>query len=195
MSDIVYPEGATPLDPDESEALLLTHITTRSQLDRWEQENIVEAIGWLDRIKPKEILNERFIKKLHQTMFGHVWRWAGEFRQSDKNIGGPWFQISTSLRMLCDNTFYQIENSIEAPDEIAIRFHHSLVWIHSFPNGNGRHARLMTDTLLMNVLDCDRFTWGSENLGKSGQTRKTYIHALRSADKGNFDELRQFVRT
>lgn len=195
MIEFAYPEGATPLDLDESEALLLTHISTRAELDRWEQENILEAIDWLDRTKPAEILNEQFLRKLHQIMFRHVWRWAGHFRHSDKNIGGPWYQISTSLRNLCDDTQYQIANQIQAPDELAVRFHHRLVWIHAFPNGNGRHARLMTDTLLKNLLESDQFTWGSGDLRKSSDTRSIYINALRSADKGNYDQLRQFVRS
>ncbi len=195
MIEFAYPEGATPLDLEESEALLLTHISTRAELDRWEQENIVEAIDWLDRTKPIEILNEHFLRKLHQFMFRHVWRWAGHFRHSDKNIGGPWYQISTSLRNLCDDTQYQITNQIQAPDEIAVRFHHRLVWIHAFPNGNGRHARLMTDTLLKNTFECEQFTWGSGDLRKSSDTRSIYINALRCADKGNYDRLRQFVRT
>ena len=195
MIGFVYPEGATPLDPDESKGLLLTHISTRAELDRWEQENIVEAIEWLEKTKATDILNEQFIKKLHKKMFKHVWSWAGDFRTSDKNIGGQWFQISTSLKMLCDNTLYKIERQIEAPDEVAIRFHHNLVWIHSFPNGNGRHARLMTDALLKNVLNCSKFTWGGGNLRKPNNIRNFYIDALKAADKGNFDLLRQFVRT
>lgn len=195
MIDFAYPEEATPLDLDKSEALLLTHISTRAELDRWEQENILEAIDWLDRTKPTKILNKQFIRKLHQIMFRQVWRWAGHFRHNDKNIGGPWHQISTSLRNLCDDTQYQIINQIQAPDELAVRFHHRLVWIHAFPNGNGRHARLTTDTLLKNILKCEQFTWGSGDLRKSSDTRSIYINALRSADKGNFDQLRQFVRT
>ena len=195
MIEFAYPEGATPLDLDESEALLLTHISTRAELDRWEQENILDAIDWLDRTKPAEILNEQFLRKLHQVMFRQVWRWAGHFRHSDKNIGGPWYQISTSLRNLCDDTQYQIINQIQAPDELAVQFHHRLVWIHAFPNGNGRHARLMTDTLLKNILECEQFTWGSGDLRKSSDTRSIYINALRSADKGNYDQLRQFVRS
>ncbi len=195
MIGFVYPEGSTPLDPDESKGLLLTHISTRAELDRWEQENIVEAIEWLDSTNPSEILNEQFIKQLHKMMFKHVWRWAGDFRVSDKNIGGHWFHISTSLRNLCDNTLYKIERQIETPDELAIRFHHELVWIHAFPNGNGRHARLLTDTLLKNVLDCSKFTWGSRDLRKPNNARNLYIDALKAADKGDFDPLRQFVRT
>ena len=195
MIDFAYPEGDTPLDLDESEGLLLTHISTHAELDRWEQDNIIEALEWLDKTKPNNILDEQYIKKLHHMMFRNVWRWAGRFRHSDKNIGGPWHQISTSLRNMCDDTHIQIERRTESPDELSIRFHHRLVWIHPFPNGNGRHARLMTDTLLENVLNCPKFTWGSGNLVKSGDTRKRYIDALQSADRYDYEPLRKFVRT
>ncbi len=195
MIEFVYPEGATPLDLDESEGLLLTHISTRAELDRWEQENIIEALEWLDRTKPTNILDEQFIKKLHYMMFSNVWHWAGKFRCSDKNIGGPWFQISTSIKNMYDDIRYQINPQTESSDEIAMRFHHRLVWIHPFTNGNGRHARLMTDTLLENVLECPKFTWGSGNLMKSCETRKRYIDALRSADNHEYEPLRKFVRT
>jgi Fic-DOC domain mobile mystery protein B len=195
MIEFVYPEGATPIDPDESEGLLLTHITTRAELDRWEQDNIVEALAWLDRTRPTEILNEHFIRKLHKRMFNHVWKWAGHFRHSDKNIGGPWHQISMNLKNLCDDVLLRIELQEESPDEMAVRFHHRLVSIHPFPNGNGRHSRLMTDILLENVLKSPRFTWGCEDLAKPGDTRKSYIAALQSADQYNYEPLRRFVRT
>ncbi len=195
MIEFAYPEGATPLDPDELEGLLLTHITTHAELDRWEQDNIIEALAWLDKIKPTNILNGLFIKKLHLKMFRHVWRWAGKFRDSDKNIGGSWYLISTSLKNLCDDACLRIELQEESPDELAIQFHYRLVSIHPFPNGNGRHARLMTDALLENVMKCPKFTWGSGNLVKSGDTRKRYIEALQSADRYDYEPLRKFVRT
>ena len=195
MPDFDYPDGATPIDPDEAEDLILTHITTRSELDRWEEENIVEAMAWLDRTKPTDILNEQFVKELHRRMLANVWKWAGHFRQSDKNIGGPWYQISTNLKNLCDDVRLWIELQEYPPDEVAIRFHHRLVLIHPFPNGNGRHARLMTDLLLENILNCPRFTWGSEDLSRTGNARQRYIAALHSADKYNYEPLREFVRT
>ncbi|MCK5134096.1 MAG: mobile mystery protein B [Candidatus Sabulitectum sp.] len=195
MNQFAYPEGATPLDESEINGLVLTHITTRSQLDRWEFDNILEAVSWLDRTKPKDILNEHFVKTLHRKMFGSVWRWAGQFRKSEKTVDGPWLEIGTGLRKLCDDTQYKIDIKSESSDEIAIRFHHKLVWIHPFPNGNGRHARLLTDTLLANVLDRPPFTWGRGNLTKDGATRSDYITALQLADRGFFDQLRQFVRS
>ena len=195
MPDFDYPDGATPIDPDEAEDLILTHITTRSELDRWEEENIVEAMAWLDRTKPTDILNEQFVKELHRRMLANVWKWAGHFRQSDKNIGGPWYQISTNLKNLCDDVRLWIELQEYPPDEVAIRFHHRLVLIHPFPNGNGRHARLMTDLLLENILNCPRFTWGSEDLSRTGNARQRYIAALHAADNYNYEPLREFVRT
>ncbi len=195
MIKFEYPEGATPIDPDETAGLRLTHLTTRGELDRWEQDNIVEALAWLDKAKPTDILNEQFVKQLHRRMFGNVWSWAGHFRQSDKNIGGPWYQIPMSLKNLCDDVRLWIELRDELPDQIAVRFHHRLVSIHPFPNGNGRHARLMADLLLENILHCPRFTWGSADLSQTGNARQRYIAALHAADVLNYKPLLDFVRT
>jgi len=195
MIKFEYPEGATPIDPDETAGLRLTHITTRGELDRWEQDNIVAALAWLDKVKPTDILNEQFVKQLHRRMFGNVWKWAGHFRQSDKNLGGPWHQVPANLRNLCDDARLWIELREELPDQIAVRFHHRLVSIHPFPNGNGRHARLMADLLLENILHCSRFTWGSADLSQAGNARQRYIAALHAADAHNYDPLLAFVRT
>jgi len=192
--ELDYPEGATPLGLNEIEGLLLTHITSRSELDRWEQDNINEALAWLERRKPKDILNESFMKQLHKLMFGNVWRWAGDFRRTEKNIGVNWYQISIELRQLCDDVEYWIENKTFSADEIAVRFHHRLVSIHLFPNGNGRHARLMADILLENVLGKLRFSWGSVNLTNAGLDRGKYIESLVAADRGDYGLLMDFVR-
>ena len=190
-----YPEGATPLDVNEIEGLIPTHITKRHELDRWEQENINEALAWIDHRKPKDILNERFIKSLHKKMFCDVWRWAGTFRRSDKNIGVPWYGVPVELRMLCDNVEFWIEHKTYPEDEVAARFHHELVKIHLFANGNGRHARLIADILLEHVFGKPSFTWGSVDLIKSGEDRKKYIEALKAADKGEYALLFEFVRS
>jgi Fic-DOC domain mobile mystery protein B len=195
MTRFEYPEGATPLDPNETEGLLLTHITTRAELDRWEQDNIVESLAWLDRRRPSDILNEPFVKELHRQMFGHVWKWAGQFRQSDKNIGGPWHQVPMALKNLCDDTRLWMKLRGESPDEMAVRFHHRLASIHPFPNGNGRHARLMADLLLENVLKHARFTWGSRDLSKASDVRRRYIAALRAADGHDYTPLLRFARS
>ena len=195
MMDLEYPDGATPIDPDEAEGLLLPHITTRGELDRWEQDNIIEALGWLAKNKTPEVLNEKFIFALHKRMFSNVWKWAGTFRQSDKNIGVPWYQVATSIRSLCEDASFWLEKKDTDPDEAAVWFHHRLVCVHPFPNGNGRHARLMTDLYLERLWDRPRFTWGQENLSAAGQVRSQYITALRAADKHDHSLLMEFVRS
>ena len=195
MIGIKYPEGATPIDPDEAEGLLLTHITTQGELNRWEQDNIVEALAWIDKTKPTNILNEQFIKQLHKRMFGNVWKWAGKFRQSDKNIGVPWHQVPLYLKNMCEDVPVWIETQKESSAEMAVRFHHRLVWIHPFPNGNGRHARLMADIFLENVLQDSPFTWGKSDLANPSEHRAKYINALQEADKGNFTPLLKFAKS
>jgi Fic-DOC domain mobile mystery protein B len=190
-----YPEGATPLEREEAEGLLLSHISTRKELDRFEQENIIEAEKWAFKGRKKDSLTVDFFLRLHKKMFGSVWRWAGQFRTSDKNIGVPVWQISTELKKLCDDVAFWIGNATYPPDEIAARFHHRLTMIHPFPNGNGRHARLMTDILLEKVLGQPHFTWGSGNLTDAGDCRKQYIDALYAADQRDFGPLLAFVRS
>lgn len=193
--ELDIPQGATPLDPNEIEGLIPSHIQTRAQLDRWEQENINEAMLWAGQKKRKQIFSESFIRRLHKKMFGRVWKWAGQFRQRDKNIGISWYLISTQIKLLCEDTEYWIANKTFSADEIAARFHHRLVSIHPFPNGNGRHARFMTDLLMENILHGPALTWGGGNLIQSGEDRKRYIESLQSADHGNYDPLIRFIRS
>ena len=195
MIEIKYPEGATPIDPDEAEGLLLTHIATQGELNRWEQDNIIEALAWIDKTKPTNVLNEQFIKQLHKRMFSNVWKWAGKFRQSDKNIGMPWHQVPIYLKNMCEDVPVWIKTQKESSEEMAVRFHHRLVWIHPFPNGNGRHARLMADIFLENVLHGSPFTWGKRDLSNPSEHRAKYINALQEADKGSYTLLLEFAKS
>lgn len=190
-----YPAGATPIDEDEKRGLLIPHISTREELNEWEQRNITDAYSWLDRTRQKNILSEEFIRKLHVEMFGKVWSWAGTYRRTDKNIGVDSSQISVLFRQLLDDIHFWIDNETYSADEIATRFHHRLVFIHLFPNGNGRHARVMTDVLLEKVLSQEPFSWGSGNLIEEGDVRANYIQALRSADGQDYEPLLKFVRS
>lgn len=195
MIKIEYPDETTPIDPDEAADLKLIHITNQSELNRWEQENISEALSWLQQTKPKDILNEDFVRKLHEKMLGNVWKWAGKYRKSDKNIGCSWQNIRIELKKLFDDTKFWIEANKESFDMIAVRFHHRLVSIHPFPNGNGRHARLITDLLLENVLGSFPFSWGDKNLTENTDMRREYIKALQKADDLDFNPLLKFVRS
>lgn len=188
-----YPPGATPLDADELASLIPGHLTTQGELNEWEQLNIVEGDKWA-RKQRKEILTENFLRQLHQQMFGETWRWAGNFRKSDKNIGVDWLKIGVELKKLLDDARYQIEHGSFPADEIAVRFHHRLVAIHPFPNGNGRHARMMAD-LLVERLGKPRFSWGSRSLADANNTRQHYITALQAADARDIAPLLAFARS
>ncbi|MDX8406185.1 MAG: mobile mystery protein B [Mariprofundus sp.] len=190
-----YEPDATPLDPDEAEGLRLTHITTREELNLFEAKNIHAGLEWAWRSRRKDITAERFIRLLHQKMFGDVWTWAGKFRQSNKNIGVSWENIPIELRDLCDDVRYWMEHDTYPVDELAARFHHRLVFIHPFPNGNGRHARMMTDLLLEKRLGATRFSWGGEALTVESDCRQEYVQALRAADSGDYLLLVAFVRS
>lgn len=189
------PEGITPLDPNELDGLKFMHITTREQLNHLEQANIQSGLSWLERRRNTDILNERFVRDLHKHLFGEVWTWSGTFRTTEKNIGIDPIQIGVQLRILLDDVRYWIENDTYAPVEMALRFHHRLVYIHLFPNGNGRHARIMADILLVQMLKKPPIDWtGGHNLRAMTERRQQYIRALKAADQGDYRPLLGFVK-
>ena len=189
------PDGATPLDPDEIEGIRVRHIATRQELDELEQANIQDGLLWLARQRNPDVLSEDFIRRLHRQMFGQVWRWAGTFRRVDKNIGVDWRHIAPDLRTLLHDTRYWIEHQTYGVDEIAARFHHRLVWIHPFPNGNGRLARIATDVLMEKLLNGAAIDWtGGNYLHAIGPRRRAYIAALRAADGHDIGPLLAFIR-
>jgi len=183
----------TLLDPDERRQLLLPHIATRAQLNEAEQENIADATAWAFA-RRRDVLKESFLLSLHKRMLGQVWRWAGTIRNSDRNIGMAFHQIRPQLRLLIEDSRYWLENGTFPPDEIAVRFHHRLVLIHPFPNGNGRHGRLAADLLAVRLGQA-RFTWGRVNLLEPEETRRRYIAALRAADAHDIRPLLDFARS
>jgi len=195
--ELIYTEGQTPLDEAEKEGLLLKTISTHAELDEAEQLNIEEAVEWTMKknFSIRAILSEDFINGLHKRMYRDVWRWAGEFRRSEKNMGVDWTVIPVELKILIGDGKFWIENKIFSEDEIAIRFKHRLVSIHCYSNGNGRHSRLIADVIISQIFNKPVFNWGAGDLVKPGQIRKKYIEALRAADKGNYDQLSAFART
>ena len=186
-------DAATPLTPDEKKGLIPSYITLRRELNEAEQINVTTAeqaaLG-----RKRDVLDERYLCSLHQSMFGEVWKWAGEFRKSERNIGVPYIRIPVELRELLNNARYWVEHASFPADELVARFHHKLVWIHCFPNGNGRHARLAADLLLLS-LGQPRFTWGRRSLTDAGETRRRYVAALRAADNHDFRPLLEFVHS
>ena len=194
MNHTLEPDNAAALlTPEEIRDLIPAHIAYRSELNEAEQENIKRAQEWALGPRWRDLLSEKFAKALHRRMLGDVWRWAGRFRTSQRNMGIDYWLIPTELRKLLDDTKAWIEFKTYPADEIAVRFHHRLVLIHPFPNGNGRHARLMADLLIMR-LGGERFSWGRESLRDPGVARQQYIAALRAADNHDIAPLLAFAR-
>ena len=195
--DIEYIKGQTPLEEEEKEELKIKTISTRGELDEFEQANIEHAIEWsLKRnFFYDKILTIDFIINLHKRMFSEVWGWAGTFRKTNKNIGVDKRIISIELQKLLDDSKFWIQNKTFAEDEIAVRFKHRLVQIHLFPNGNGRHSRLCADILVSNALKKPIFTWGGKVLTDHNKTRTMYLKAIYQADQGNILPLIEFARS
>lgn len=189
------PTGATPLTVDELQGLKVPGITTHGELNEVEAVNIEQGLRWLDR-RPRsfDLLNDDTAKEIHRRLFGDVWNWAGDYRLTEKNIGVPVWHISTEVRYSLDDAKTWLEKDVYEPAEAAARFHHRLVSIHPFPNGNGRWSRIMADELLRKI-DKDLFLdWSNGgSLQTENEHRRRYIDALRSADGHEFDPLIEFI--
>lgn len=185
--------GGTPLTAEERDGLVPGHVTLRSELNELEQAGVLAADVWVFRRPPRNPLDDRFITRLHRRMFGEVWRWAGTYRTTERNIGIDPSQIRPAIRQLVDDARYWAEHLTYPRDEIAVRFHHRLVAIHPFPNGNGRISRLMADLIVVN-LGGERFTWGQATL-LTGESRTRYIAALQAADGHDLAPLIAFARS
>ncbi len=148
------------------------HITTRGELNELEGENIIEGLTWLDR-RPKsfDVLCDDAAGEVHKRLFGQVWDWAGVYRLTEKNIDVPVWHISTEMRTCFDDARYWRENGTYDPLEATARFHHKLVWVHPFANGNGRWARIMADQDLATI-DPDVSSTG-QAAGRSPPTATT----------------------
>ena len=198
MTDLFQePDDATPLEPGERDGLLQTWITHRHDLNEAERENIVNGAAWAHRLrglKAVDLLNDEFARTLHKRMFGDVWKWAGTYRQTERNIGIAAYRIPMEMATLFDDVRYWAEHATYPPDEMAVRLHHRLVAIHPFPNGNGRHARMMAD-LLIERLGGEPFSWGGGSLADVGELRARYVAALQAADGHNIGPLLAFARS
>ena len=197
MIDLLFEvddEANTPLTPEGRQGLIPTYITTRAELNEAEQENIAEADQWAFSRKRGDVVDVDTLVGLHRRMLRKIWRWAGSYRTTELNIGVPSHRIALDLHTLVGDVRYWIENETFTSDEIAVRFHHRLVAIHPFLNGNGRHARLAAD-ILMKQCGGQRFSWGRANLVEAAQTRREYVRALQAADAHDIVPLLIFARS
>jgi Fic-DOC domain mobile mystery protein B len=188
-----YPAGVTPLDPDEAVGLIPA-LSTQAELNDFEALNIAEAVLWASRSRKvrRSILDRVLLSELHGRMFGNTWHWAGSYRLTAKNIGVEAWRIPVEVENLVGDCASWVECESYPKLEIAARFHHRLVSIHPFPNGNGRHARLATD-LLCRQMAFAIPTWGSASLSGRTEVRDQYLNALRAADRHDIRPLVEFL--
>jgi Fic-DOC domain mobile mystery protein B len=188
------PEGATPLTHEAREGLIPAGVTLRRELNEYEQANIAEALLWTSSRKHNPVAVP-FCKNLHRRMFGNVWKWAGRYREFNTYpVGCEHQHIEQLLYQQVGSVLWWIENKTFEPDEIAVRYHHGLVKVHPFPNGNGRWSREMGNVLARR-LDRPAFTWGGSQLVSEDDVRKAYLTALRKADGDDFPDLLAFARS
>jgi Fic-DOC domain mobile mystery protein B len=187
------PEGATPIDLDDREGLKFNHITTREQLNELEQANIESGLLWLGRRRKTDVLTQQFMLSLHRHLFGDVWTWAGQFRTTEMSIGIDPLQIEGQLQTLLDDARYWADRETYAPLEAGARFHHRLVKIHLFVNGNGRHGRIAADTYITDRFGHAAIDWAGHDLQRDNERRDAYLAGLRAADVGDYGPLLAFA--
>ena len=188
------PEGATPLNPEARAGLIPAGVTLRRELNEHEQANIADAILWTS-LRNHNPVAVPFGRTLHRRMFGKVWKWAGDYRKHNTQpVGCDYQHIEQLLYQLVASVEWWVDNKTFTADEIAVRYHHGLVKIHPFPNGNGRWSREMGNVLARR-LDRPTFSWGGSQLVGADDVRKAYIAALRKADGEDFPDLLAFARS
>lgn len=177
---------------------LIPSITTRAELNEAERMNINAARVWAMRprsLQNPELITDAFARELHKRMFNQVWRWAGRFRTTEKNLGWEASRLTEGVRNAFDDARAWLDYSTYPLHEVAVRLHHRLVAIHPWPNGNGRHARLMADVLVASR-DGEELTWGARaDLVPKSEIRARYIAAIHRADDGDITALLEFVRS
>ncbi len=183
--------GQTPIN--DASGLIPTHINTQKELNEWESNNILTATKKYLSRKNNYVITIPWLKKVHYDMFNETWEWAGEFRKENLNIGVEFHKIIENIKQLTDNIQFWAKNP-ESPGilEQSIRIHYKLVYIHPFKNGNGRHARLVSDTFLFNN-NHPLPVWPGKKIVEATNIREEYISALVNADKGNYDSLLNFT--
>lgn len=187
-------DGQTPVDADDAQYLTAAYasIATRGELNDAEADNITDALLWLgdQTLTTADVLSQTFLRELHRRMFGEVWSWAGQTRRRETTIGVAPAQIQERLQILMGDTAYWVDHQTFPASEISIRFHHLLVSIHPFVNGNGRHARLAAGALADSLgLGPDHLSWGARGGLPVAEARRRYLSALRSADRGDYSAL------
>lgn len=185
-----FPEGQTPLDPQETFGLKDKRIATQSELNMLEAVNIASAELWIYSQRPN-VLNFDFLLSLHKRMFGDVWSWAGTLRRTERNIGiSPW-DIRAAMHEAIDNAKFRWGEK-QSAEEVVTYFHHRMLFIHPFPNGNGRWARRVSE-LHCETLSLRPPKWIEVTNDELEHFRKQYLVGLRQADLGDLSGLQKVL--
>jgi Fic-DOC domain mobile mystery protein B len=190
--------GATPLTAEDLQGLKIPSVKTHGELNEVEAANIIRGQEWALRARGArlpDMLADAFVQRLHAAMFGEVWKWAGQYRQHDTNSGVPAHAIRPELRQVYDEARGWLEYKSYQPDEFAVRLHYRVVTVHPFPNGNGRHARMLAHLLMVRHFDMEPLQWGGSLLRGADANRKAYLDALIAADRRDFAPLLAFARS
>ena len=187
-------DGATPLDHNQIKGIRFSHLTTMGELDEIEDENIQKGLEWLNRQTTEDYLSSQFLCKLHEKLFGDVWKWAGKFRTIEVNISSyRAFDIAPQLLNFFEDIKLWIPGGKMSWDEISAETHHRLVSIHPFPNGNGRTTRIYTE-FVQRRNNWPVTSWKASLADDSRKRRSTYIAGLKAADKSDFTMLIEFMK-
>lgn len=185
------PEGSTPLE--DISGLLRDDITIRGQLDEAESLNIISAVEWLERGRLPDIFTVEFYRELHRRMYDQVWSWAGTLRSDTgtrPNIGVAPERVPIELGHVAME--YNKEWAARDAEKLVpfiARYHHALVSVHPFDNGNGRWSRLCCDAVVEHLAKESPIVWATDTLIKNSEERVAYIAALQQADKSNYQPL------
>ena len=190
--------GATPLTEEDLQGLRIPSVRTHGELNEVEAANIIRGQEWALSARGMRLpgmLSDTFLQRLHAAMFDEVWKWAGQYRQHDTNIGVPAHAIRVQLRHLYDEARGWLEYKSYEPEEFAVRLHYRVVTVHPFANGNGRHARMLAHLVMVRHFDLQPLPWGGSLLGGADANRKAYVDALIAADHHDFAPLLAFARS
>jgi len=185
------PDGATPID--DASGLNQRQIRTIPELNEAEALNIVAAEEWIRDGRVGNVFQLGFYRGLHRRMLGDVWDWAGEFRVTNPNIGVPYHEAPMRLQQASLDFEAQFEADVVPFLEFIANYHHRLVWVHPFKNGNGRWARLACDVVAIRLRKEAPIVWATGDLVLASQERTRYIAALRAADQGDNQPLIEYL--
>jgi len=175
--------GETPIDVS---GLKRKGMGTRAELNQAEAENVRKVMVKYFAAKPSRRsapFTLSWARRLHKQMFGDVWKWAGQFRRENLNIGCDWHQVQIQLQALLDDLAFWEGQGHSLLDQ-AVRLQHRAVRIHPFRNGNGRWARMLANIWLKRH-GHPITEWPEESIGSNSVIRNEYLAAIRATDEGD----------